>query len=357
MIRKSSLVAIAIATTIPAGADAQTAKSVLADVLAAQQARLAQVQNYTIEQRPESAPISAPVYYERATIAGPGEPLYTMRAVPMVEWTKEVTGTENIGAEQFQQMSDASRMAGDALRGADPIHAWSADVMYDQSTFYAAAAAAERSGAAYADENLDAAQVEGLLAFAQRAQHVGQETVAGRPAHHLHADDLSDIPLEQPDGDAEFTLRSASLWVDTEHLVPLQLAMNLDVEADGQTSPVVLETRFEDYQSFGPLYEHTRQVMSIKGLNAMMTSNPEDAAKWKQMREDMAEAQEQMKEMEDQIAQMPASVQGMMRGQMEKAMRQMEMMINEGAIETVVHRTVYAIDEGPPAGWTPTLTP
>ena len=48
------------------------------------------------------------------------------------------------------------------------------------------------------------------------ARFVGTKTVDGRPVFHLRAEGLEDAAIAQPQSGPQFTLKAASLWVDTE---------------------------------------------------------------------------------------------------------------------------------------------
>ena len=52
--------------------------------------------------------------------------------------------------------------------------------------------------------------------FVPCARFVGTKTVDGRPVFHLRAEGLEDAAIAQPQSGPQFTLKAASLWVDTE---------------------------------------------------------------------------------------------------------------------------------------------
>lgn len=348
------LVAAALLVFAALPAAAQDARSILATMAEKQAERWASVDNYSIEQAIEGAPIPVPVYFTKTTAGG----FTTFRRVPFNEWAKKGSGAEGMEPEHYEIMADGYDMIGQVHRDqADPMTAglvtWVTD---DAAAFMRAAAEAERSGEAYADDDPDAANVQGMAAFGRRARLIGRETVDGRDAFLLRADDLSDVSLEQPEGgDAEFTLLTGSLWIDAEHYVPLRMVMDGEIVTSGGRGPVTMELRLQDYQQSGPLYEPGRQVMRMSGLMQAMATDPEQKKELEEARKEMEKARAEMEKMEAELAKMPASVRGMVEEQMQKSMQQMEMMMNDGVIESVIHQKVLGVNQGPPLDWRPAV--
>lgn len=330
----------------------QDARAVLDSVAARQAERWSTVENYSVEQSAEGTPIPVPIYYEKSEIDG--RP--TFRAVPINEWRKEAAGTSHLSADDYDTMADAYDMFGDVYgkeAKSDPMRPMVVSMMKDGATFLRAGAEAERSGAAYADENRDAANVVGMAQFARRARLVGKESLEGREAFLLRANDLSDIELEQPDGDAEVTLRVASLWIDAAEWVPLRMTFEGVVEAGGRSSPFTMEMRQQDYQQVGPLYEPQTRVMRMTGLMSGLERDPAQQKELEQARKDAEKAQAEFEKMKPQLAQLPPSARKMVEGQMQRAMERLKMLTEDDAFEAIVRTRIIGVNQGPPVDWVP----
>ena len=314
MSRTLLLLAGATLALRPVGADAQTAESIFSEAASRQAERWETVQNYAIEELLEGAPASTPSYFVRDD-----EVLdeVAFRRVPASEWGGGDEDDAPVGPEMPFNLDIENMM----YRG-DP----------------------------------DGSDAEGMAALAERAQLVGVETVDGRPAFHLRADDLSDIEIGETDDEADVTLRAASMWFDSEEFVPLRTRMELEVESEGGTAPMEVEMRMEGYERVGPLYEPTRQVVRMTGIQAMMGAGQDEEEREETQRE-LAEARAQLAEMQEQMDQVPEAMRGMMQGQLDRYLEMIETMEGEGAIETVIRRRVIAVNEGPPTDWSPTLGP
>lgn len=321
MTRKLLLLAGAIFVLTPAGADAQTAESILSEAASRQEQRWEPVRNYAIEELVAGMPGSAPGYFVRDE-GVPDQVVF--RKVPASEWGGD---------------------AGPAGGAGGP------NIPFDLGLVGMAP-----GGAAYSSN----ADPETMAALTQRARLLGEETVDGRRAFHLRADDLSDLASDvevgDPESESEFTLRAASLWFDAEEYVPLRTRLELEVESDGQTAPAEIELRLEGYEQVGPLYEPTRQVVRMTGIQALMAAG-QDQEDWEETQRELAEAREQLAQIQAQMDQIPEAMRGMMQSQLDRYIEQIEMMENEGAIETVIQRRVISVNEGPPTDWNPALTP
>jgi hypothetical protein len=261
---------------------------------------------------------------------------------------QEATGTQALSANDFETMATAYEKLGSALGSeAGPLGPYVQSMTNDIATFYRYTADAERSGAAYIDEDVDAPNVRGMAEFARHARLVGTETVDGRQAFLIRADELSGIGLMAEQGsDAKYIPVSISLWMDTEHYVPLRMVTDGEVETDGNRSPLTLEVLYQDYKRAGPLYEAGRQVMRMSGMMDVMAMDPKRKAEMEKL---MADTEK----LKAQIASMPANVQGMVRGQLDRALERLEMMTSGDVIEAIIESTIIGINEGPPINWRP----
>jgi hypothetical protein len=337
MLNLAALPVLAIA----AAAMPQDARAILATAQARQAERWETVDDYAVVRRVNG--MESVSWYRKFTVEG--QPLF--REVPRTEWERERTralGGTVLSSGDLEVHAQASEQVGDAMasemarQGVPPIPGLDfRKMMGDQALFLRAGAAYEEN-----DGRSDAAETaRGLADFAGRARVAGREDVDGRSAFHLRAEDLSDVPSGHPAGDARFTLRSVSLWIDTEEYVPLRLRVEGAMEADGEVRDVVIEKLDQAYERAGPLYESRRQVMRISGLLEGMS--PEDRKK-------MAKARADIEKMEAQMDQIPQAARGMVARQMEKAKAQLALMSDEGAFEAVVEVIRVVVNGGPPEG-------
>lgn len=159
-------------------------------------------------------------------------------------------------------------------------------------------------------------------AFAERARVVGTETIDGREAFHIRAEDMN--LTQEAEGQA-ITIQSMSMWIDKEMYVPLNMKMDVIATEDGESRPMTMEQQSLDYRTVpgSGLYESYRQVSRISGV-----INAEQEAQ-------MRQAQQQMAEFEKQMEQMPAAQRDMIMRQMGPQMEMMKSMSSGGGIEMV----------------------
>lgn len=332
---------------------AADAKSILDSARDKQAARWAQVQNYTVTIKViDSGGLQTPIYYEKMSVDG--QP--TFRMVPPTEYSREASEKAGFppGKEVMAGMAPGLDMLGDALaQGGGDMPAMDLRGMTSQMSMFARAAATAPEN----DGRGDAKQAaDDFSKFISRARLDGTEPVVAtsgepgqkRDAYRLVADNLTDIQLEQPKGDAKFTLDKATLWLDKEQLVPIRLLMEGKVESKGKTTPLTIEKLDLDYKQVGPLYESHRQVYRLAGMMAGMSEK--DRKKMEKAQADMAKAKAQLESMPpDQRA----MVEKMMGSQMDK----LDAMVSGDAVTSETEVVSIAINEGPPTPFGPgTLT-
>jgi len=338
---------------VPSGAQ-QSAQEVFETMRARQIARWEMVDNYTIFQRmegfeipglSESGDLEIPTHYQKHDIEG--EPAFGI--VPGNEYTIAVQqageGGEVVTTEFFELSADAQRMTADAFddelaKSGMPMlpgMEYPGQMMRENAMFYDAGAQAIRAAEAgdFGRGNA-AAELAAAREMARTMRLVGREEVDGRGVFHLRAEGLHRV-VSQPGDDHRFTVRSASMWVDEEHYVPLRLSIEGDAEGDGERQSVTIERLFEDYRSVGPLYESHRQVMRLSGLMGEMDAK---------QREELENARRQMDELEAQLDQMPAAARGMVERQIARGKAQMEM-LSGGGFELVTEVLRIEVNTGP----------
>lgn len=338
---------VAVAAAVGAQPDAQ---SVLAAVQAKQAERWATVDNYTVTLSVrDSGNLETPIYYEKMEVDG--KPAFRM--VPRAEYeqkAQEDAGFPPLTPEAMKEMAKGLDMLGDAVAGGggDMPPMDLRGMTGQMSDFLRFGASAE-----VGDGRAEAADaVHDMKQFAARARLDGTEKVAAsgknpgmkREAYRIVADGLSDIKLDQPEGDATFTLDKATLWIDTEQYVPLRLLMEGTVESKGKTSPMTIEKRDLDYAPAGPLYESRQQVYTLGGMMAGMSEKD---------RKDMEKAKKELEKAKQQLAGLPEDQRKMVMKMMGSKMEQMEQMASGGDITSITDVVSIAVNEGPPTPYGP----
>ena len=305
----------------------QNAREILETARERQEARWSTVENYTVVQSVLGNQV--PTYYEKVLVGADRRPAF--RVVPVSEY-----GSQG-GAPQTDGMADAYAMVADSMEGQGALGKSTAPMLRDMSVFLRAAETSEVNDGR-SDAERRSADMAGVM---ERARLVGRETVDGREAFLIRADDLTNIDIDQPDDKSKFTVHTVSLWIDVTEYVPLRLRMEGKVESDGKTMPIVIEKLDQAYRRVGPLYESHRQVLRMTGLQAAM--DPKQRA-------EMERAQQQMKQMKAQLAAMPESQRRLVEGRMKAAMDQMERMAaGDGSLfETVIDVVSIRVNAGPP---------
>jgi hypothetical protein len=166
--------------------------------------------------------------------------------------------------------------------------------------------------------------VYSVAAFSEAAELVGTETVEGRKAYHLLAENL-DRTRSFEGAQQEFTLQTINIWVDADKYVPLRMVMDGTMDTDGTPRPMTIETIERDYRTVpgSNMYEPYQQVMRLTGEMADET------------RAQMEEARAQLAEFDKQLAEMPESQRQMMMNMMGDKIEMMRSMAAGDGIEIV----------------------
>jgi len=329
--------------------DASDAKSLLESARALQAERWAEVDNYTVTLSVDiSGGLQTSLYHEKMDVDG--QP--TFRMVPPGEYSSRLVEKAGFpaGKDVMAGMVPGLDMMTDALAaGGEGMPPLDLRGMTSQMSAFAQAGATYEEDDGRADAK-DA--MADLAAFAERAKLKGTEQVlatssesgAMAEAYRLVADDLSDVKLDQPEGDARFTLNKITLWLEKEHLVPLRLLMDGEVEQDGEKMPLSIEKLDLDYQQVGPLYESHHQEYRLSGIMSSLSDKD---------RKEMEKAKVEFEKMKEQLESMPEAqksmVEKMMKGQMEK----FEAMMEGDAFTSTTTVKSIAINEGPPTPYGP----
>jgi hypothetical protein len=270
---KAPALLLLVCSIVPAAAFAMDAQDIIDKVLELEAERREGVNRYVVEQ--EVMGQVSKITFERTTVTGPdGKPMDTFRMV----------------------LPDEMLQAGP---GEDPV--------MSQDDF----------------EDMAQEAVYSIAAFSESAELVGTETVEGRKAYHLVAENLD--RKRSIDGAQEFVLQTINAWIDSEMYVPLKLVMDGTMDTDGTPRPVTIETIERDYRAVpgSNMYEPYQQVMRLTGEMADETKRQ------------MEEAQTHLAKLEKQLAEMPESQRQMMMSMMGEQIEMMRKMAAGEGIEII----------------------
>ena len=273
MNKNATALLLLIGSILPAPVFAGDAQEIIDKVLELDQERRKGVDRYVVEQ--EVMGQVSTIAFERTTVTGPdGEPVDTFRMV--------------LPDDILQAQGD-----GEAVMSQDDFEDMAQDAVYS------------------------------IAAFSESAELVGTETVDGREAHHLVAENLERVRSFAEDG--EFTLQTVNVWIDAAEYVPLRMVMDGTMDTDGTPRPVTIETIERDYREVpgSNMYEPYQQVMRLTGEMADETKRQ------------MEEARAQLAEFDKQLAEMPESQREMMMNMMGEQIEMMRKMAAGDGIEIV----------------------
>lgn len=324
---------------LPPPVAAQDAESIVRMVVERQQARWQanEIEDYTIVQ--ETLGNRIPQYFE----AFPLEMGQAFRLVPLTEIERrraEQMGVTPLTPDQLSTMGNFYEMFGGVL--ADEMAREGVPIMpeMDPRRFGALANDMFQMAASYEenDGRGDARQsFIDMAEFGRRARVVGTEDVGGRPGFHLRVDDFAGIDLDQPDG-MDFEMTRGSVWIDTEHYVPLRMLFEGTMTMDGEQAPVLIEKVSEDWSDMNGLFVARREIMRLGGFMVM-----DDAE-----RREMQEALEQIQGMRQQLSQLPDQQREMVMSRMAPQIEQLERMARGEPFEVVAEIVEVRVNEGPP---------
>ena len=261
---KATALLLLISSLVPVPAFAADAQDIIDKVMKLQEERREGVNRYIVEQ--EAMGYVSKIIFERTTVTGPdGKPMDTFQMV--------------LPDNMLQQGP-----------GEDPV--------MSQDDF----------------DDMAQEAVYSIAAFSESAELVGTETVEGRKAYHLVAENLE--RTRSFSQDQEFTLRTINAWIDAEEYVPLRLVMDGTMDTDGTPRPVTIENIERDYRTVpgSNMYEPYEQVMRLTGEMADET------------KKQMEEARAQLEEFDKQMAEMPESQRKMMMSMMGEQIEMMRKM-------------------------------
>lgn len=175
---------------------------------------------------------------------------------------------------------------------------------------------------------------EHLAWFMDNAELVGEESVDGKAAWKLRADD---VDRSQMLSEGEMSIESMTMWLGKDGYLPLRMSMDGTTQIQGQTRTVTIDTVASDFRKVpgSQLVEPFHRIVSISGIAAGMDD------------EQVAEAKKAMEELDKQLASMPESQREMMKSMMGPQMEQMRNLAESGSFKSEV--VIEAITPNPEA--------
>lgn len=344
MPRIIAVILIAILPALPAASYAQTAQEILQEVVRMDISRKSTVQNYIVNQCTMGQGML--LYYEKTqAILADGTPVDTFRLVPPNEIAERQNNGFTLSPNELELYATNLELLGDTIsqeieQSGMPAHLLMTPASYDEpwaspdprvmtgsmATFLRAAAAAEQDRQLNGVDTDIASSQQQFEQLIGSAELVGNDTVEGRPAFHIRADDVDNSQFAN--GGEELRVDSVSVWIDRDNYVPLRLVMNGVADIEGASREMFIEMLSLDYQQIGPLYESTRQVMRMGGV-----LTPEQEAQ-------IAEARVQLAEAREQLNQLSGTQRDMVQNMLGPQMEMLENLVNNGTIEveTVIPR-------------------
>jgi len=163
----------------------------------------------------------------------------------------------------------------------------------------------QKDGQAAKQEVLD------IKEFGQMAKVTGSESVYGRDAFVLKAENLN---RTQSSKEGQFTIETASMWVDKAHYVPLRIRFEGFAKSGSKTQPMVIERDSYKYETAGPLLLPRAEIFRLSGI-----MNDEQQAEMKKAQQEIEKMKAElkgpqadmiMKMMAPQLAQLEAMAKG-----------------------------------------------
>jgi hypothetical protein len=357
MFHRLAILLVALSAALPASAEIRSFPELLDAMVEVQDRGAEGVSDYAMDVEMLGHPTTQ--YYERAEIvAADGARLDTFRLVPFDEVQRRQQAASGMPPDAWQAYADGLRQTGDAmgnemergmaeaglppglLRAMGPdttgpnAEPWASPdlrvMMGAMAEFADAAATAEPSPDGTADA---AAGVNEMARFARTARIVARETIDGRSAYHARAEDLNVARAMEGE---ELLIRSVSLWVDAEKLVPLKMRMDGIAKQQGQSREIFIEKLDQDYRTVpgSEMYMPYRSVIRMGGV-----LSPKE-------QKEMEEARKQLAEFDRQLASMPPDQRSMVESRMGPQIETMRRMVNGGAVEVETIVRAIRVNEG-----------
>ena len=165
-----------------------------------------------------------------------------------------------------------------------------------------------------------------FMEAADYAKLAGTETIDGVSCHVVRVDDMSQLAWdpEMGEGDADFTPKTATLYMDRDDYLVRKMVVEGEGHRDGRTIPVTMTMMLSDYREVDGWIHPFLTEMTITGMAGGMSE------------EDMAKARESLEEMKKQMEEMSPEQREMMEKMMKGQMERLEEMVNSGEMNMTV---------------------
>lgn len=353
-----------LALLAPFATQAQSVTQLVDQMVQAEQAGLNTVDNYLL--KTDAMGMTTVEYFEKSSsrTLDNGQTVYVMRNVSPAEIQRRQSSGNALADASPEQLEEAAKVIreqgvkmeeayrqemqtagipaglGDMLMSAPPDQPWLSANPRDMTGMYAmmldTAAAGKREEAAR-DPAAEARAMQAAMADVKaRSRIVGRETLAGRPAIILEADNLNRV--EQVDG-REFTSDRLRLWLDADKNVPLRMQIDGVMREGNESRPMTIQRDDSDYRAVpgcGDMYRPFSSVMRISG----MLSAAEEA--------ELKQVQAQMADLDQQLAGMPPAQRDMIMRQMGPQLKMLESMASGQGIEVATRVVELRCNAGLP---------
>lgn len=174
-----------------------------------------------------------------------------------------------------------------------------------------------------------------LPELAAKAKSGGKETIDGHTTHVVALNDMAQTRFGRnfAPGDAEFTPRRSTLYVDADLWVPRRMVFEGTMTSQGKEADVTMTIDLRDIRDIDGLLHPFVTAVRIDGLGQAI--DPEMRQQYEQMKKQLAEMPESQRQMVEQ----------MMKGRME----QMEqLMAGDGGMNIEMVVKELRVNAGPP---------
>jgi len=171
-----------------------------------------------------------------------------------------------------------------------------------------------------------------LPKIAEHATYKGRETVDGQAVHVIAVDDLREVRFGRGvmPQNADFEPRRATMFVDTKLSVPRRMILEGQMKMDGKTSDVTATIDLQDYREVEGMLHPFHTMMVIEGLGQAV--DPETRKQYEEMKKQLAEMPESQRAMAEQMmkGRMEQMDQMMGGGPMNVELTVKELLVNTG---------------------------
>lgn len=133
----------------------------------------------------------------------------------------------------------------------------------------------------------------------------------------------------------DVTFHNAEVYIDTENYALRKVALDLEIQREGETIPVEWESVTTDYRKENGLFYPYTRITRIAGLTGGMTP------------EELEEARKNLRKMEQRLKEMPEDQRKAAEAFMGDKLEKWRSVLESGVLETVSKVVSLQINEGP----------